>query len=326
MSELILHIGSHKTGTTSIQRACLSHLSPIPGTDTNIQYINIRPTGTQIIVARGSGAGFRAEIVLKLADQLFHPGETRTDQRHKTRFIASDETFFWISEPETVQRFAGMLKQRFERIRILCYLRRQDQLAVSHRKQVGEIGMPAARFYGVTCTPLPVYQPYLHRYFDYAAKLADIWVPAFGKKNVTVVPYAPDTLVNGDVVEDFAQQAGVQFSLPAVIRGNESLDGNRTLVALKLTEMGVPRSRHHKILASLPGTGRFLPSQAEAQAFLARFAEPNDRLARDWLWNKAPFRFDDSFDMYPEADGPEWSTRDVRRMIESVRRGARPDN
>lgn len=313
MSVLFLHIGSHKTGTTSIQNAC-SRLLGTKGPGA-AHYVNVRPAGTPVVRIDGALADFRAKIMLDKAEQVFRP-------RGEERIIVSDESFFWISDPDTVHEFAALLRERFSSVTILCYLRRQDLLAMSHRKQVSE-GMPAARFYGLHATPLPRYQPHLQSYFDYGAKLATIWVSAFGKENVQVMSYEGITQAGGDVVEDFANRTGTALDLSEPIRTNRSMDGNKTLVGLKLAQMGVPAPRRRRILKALSGASKFRPSRAEAQAFLAHFELANQRLAQDWTWQGAPFAFDQSLDMYPETDTPRWSDGDVERIVQAIVTGMR---
>jgi hypothetical protein len=313
MASLIIHIGSHKTGTTAVQRACFRHLNEATS------YINIRPTGTRIIKSSGQLENFRAWIDLDAVDQLFRPNQ------EEMRFITSDEEFFWIYEPDSVERFAALLRQRYDSITVLCYLRRQDRLAVSHRKQVSEGNTPAARFYGVMATPLPEYAMHLDRYFDYNEKLSEIWAKAFGRQNITVVPYDRKTLVGGDIVEDFAHRCGLQFNLTEPIRVNSSLDGNRTFLGLKLSELKIARPRRKKIIDRLPGSGTFVPARAEAQAFLAHFAEANERLARNWQFEGAPFRFDRDFTFYPESRSL-WSTESVEQILQAVLLGGAGQN
>ena len=311
MSTLFLHIGSHKTGTTSIQAACMSAM-PRTGQG-GAQYIDIRHSGTNLMRYSGRLENFHARIELEIAEKVFRPQEDKTAA---PRAIASDEDLFWISDSAQIQEFAAMLKQRYEAITIICYLRRQDLLALSHRKQVTERG-PAVRFYGLTITPLPKFLPHFHSYFDYASKLK-LWGDAFGKQNIQVLPYEPSTLLNGDVVQDFAERVGVRFTLSDQLRRNSSLAGNRTLVGLKLAQQKVPPKLRKAILNKLPPAGKFLPSQDEARAFLANFAEPNVRLAREWSWRGEPLHFMDSFDMYPETLGPQWSNDEVNRMLNAV--------
>lgn len=307
MSTLYLHIGSHKTGSTSIQMACRHALAKRGRKGAH--YINIRPSGTRILRTRGLGEDFVTDINQKAAARVLQP-QGRAGAIH----IASDEELFWIDRPEPVARLARMLRDRFQQIRIICYLRRQDQLALAHRKQVLE-GSPATRFYGVDATPLPVYRPHFQRYFDYAGKLDRIWCSAFGKENVTVIPFERPRLVDQDVVADFAHRLGIAFS-GQPIRANESLAGNKTFLGLVLAGTDLPRARRREILGRLKGRGQFLPTQHEARAFVANFAEANERLAAEWQWNGAPLRFDDSFAMYPEvAEYRQWETAEVQEML-----------
>lgn len=308
MTELLLHIGSHKTGTTAVQRACRRAIQD-RGRDA-VRYFNVRPSGTRVTKAAGRGPNFRVEVDLDAADAVFRP------ERGIERFVTSDEEFFWIHEPETVERFARMLRDRFGSIRILCYLRRQDRLAFSHRKQVIEQSL-ATRFYGVTTTPLPVYRPYFQRYFDYAAKLSEIWCTAFGKDNVELVPYDRAALKDGDVVADFAHRAGVSFSALPAREINASFAGNQTFVGLKMTEHGVSPDLRKEVMKSLRPGGVFAPTRDEAMDFVARFADANACLARDWTWNGRPFVFDDDFSAYPDAREP-FSIAETAEMLDAL--------
>jgi len=317
MGELFIHIGSHKTGTTSIQKAC----STLPDADVSgpVKYLNVRPSGgNRVVETSVKLASFSAQIRLDAADQVFRPGE-------QDRFVTSDETFFWINEPETVHQFATMLQERFSAVTILCYLRRQDLLAVSHQKQIA-LGAPATRFYGVQATPLPEYQPHFQNYFNYAEKLSTVWASAFGKENINVISYDSIAGKGQDVVEDFANRTGAPLDMTTPIRSNRSMEGNKTLVGLKLMEMGVPKPKRRKILKALTGAGKFLPSRAQAQAFLAHFEEANRQLALDWEWDGAPFAFDQSFDMYPEANNACWSDYDVEQIVHSIIESMRRPN
>lgn len=312
MSSLFLHIGSHKTGTTSIQQACRLHLSP----SGNVGYFNIRPSGTRIVHSEGVQSQFKASIDLETAERVFRPDE----KKRFSSFIASDEELFWIQDPENIFSFSQILKDRFSEVTVICYLRRQDLLAVSHRKQVMAGGMPASRFYGITATPLPEYQEHLHSYFDYAEKISNVWARSFGKENIRLVPYDKKELVNGDVVDDFSFRTGAEFSLSAPVRENAVMNGDQLLVGLKLAELGVPKPKRQRIISDLGGIGVFSPSRTEAERFLEHFSTSNKRLAQEWSWKGKPFRFDTSFDMYPDATERQWDNAAVENMLDVVLR------
>lgn len=300
-----------------MQFACRRFLEP--GGASGASYINIRPAGSPIVRYTGSDDDFRAFIDLEIVERVFSSTnpDSQTPESQPERFVTSDESLFWIDDPDNIARFADLLRPHFDDIRILCYLRRQDLLALSHRPQV-IMNAPAARFYGITATPLPEYRPYFQRYFDYAEKLSSIWCAAFGKENVTVVPYARDELVNGDVVEDFAYRAGVRFRQHGALRKNASLSGSKTYLGLKMAEHDVPPKLRKKMLKSFGGTGKFLPTQEEARRFLAHFEESNERLARGWSWKGEPFTFVGDFGMYPITSGEPWRNAGTDALIDCL--------
>lgn len=299
MPELFLHIGSHKTGTTSIQRT-FSRLSEQNET-IGLNYLTLGRTGTKVIRTKGELQNFQASVALRAAERVFRP-------KGQGKFVASEEGFFWISEPESVHQLARLLYERFSRVTILCYLRRQDHVAVSHRKQVAD-GMPAARFYGLHASPLPKYQPHFHRYFDYATKLSNVWASAFGKSNVQLISYDEISRMQGDVVQDFAYRIGAPSNISNSTRSNTSYKGSKTFVGLKLMAMGLPAKQCRKIVRRTPGWGKYLPSQSQAREFLSHFSEANLRLAQEWTYEGRPFSFDDSFDMYPSSAFAVWAGR-----------------
>lgn len=313
LTKLYIHIGSHKTGTTSIQNAC-SRLLPGQGSEAP-HYIDVRTADTRVVKSNGKLANFHAEVLLDMADRVFRPnGQQAT--------VTSDEAFFWIKDPETVHKFAALLRERFSEVIILCYLRRQDLLALSHRRQVSE-GLPAARFYGLHATPLPEYQPHFQNYFDYATKLSTVWVSAFGKENVQVMSYDGIMQTSGDVVTDFSQRLGMALNPLDTIRSNQSIGGNKILIGLKLTQMGIPAKQRRKILKTLPNSEKFRPSREQARAFLKHFERANQQLAQDWSWQGKPFAFGDSFEMYPETTAPRWGDNDVEAIIQAIVTGMR---
>lgn len=311
MNELWIHIGSHKTGTTSIQMACRDALlTHGPGA---AHYFDVRQPDTRITRISGKGDNFRCDIDMETADAIFRP-----PARHprSTRFVTSEEVLFWISEPDTVSEFAAMLRERFKSIKIIAYLRRQDRLALSHRKQV-VLRLPAARFYGISKSPLPSYAPHFQKYFDYATKLADIWCTAFGKENVHVIPYRRDELVGGDVVPDFAYRTGVRFDPLTRMAANPSLAGNHTFLGLRLAHNAVPPATCQEILKRLPPVGSYLPARDDAREFVSHFAEANRRLAREWTWGNEPFEFDTDFESYPEKE-TTFSRKDIMEMLDAA--------
>ena len=312
MAELILHIGSHKTGTSSIQHVLSGSQAALERQGVAYLLRDDRATGnaSSLVQTSGERETFEARFVDAKADRLLRPRAPRN--------IVSAEGFFWFSDPDEVGRFAALARTRFERITVLAYLRRQDRLAVSHRNQVRNAA-PTMRFYGLRADPLPEYRPYLQRYFDYASKLIDLWGGAFGNDNVMAVPFEREALVDGDVVADFAARTGIELALDQPVTRNASSAGlARTFVDLKLAELGFPAEGRRKIVRRLAREGLFLPTRDEARAFLAHFEAGNARLAESFRIDGRPFGFDPSMEMYPDLSEGMWSHALVGQVIEAL--------
>ncbi len=309
MADLVLHIGSHKTGTSSIQYVLSRCQRDLEQQDAAylLPHRGIAGNASSLIETSGRLETFGARVLPRRADRLFRP--------RKTTNIVSAEGFFWLSDPKEVTALAELIRSRFARITVLAYLRRQDLLAVSHRSQVISES-PALDFYGLRAHPLPEYRPHLKSYFDYAGKLIDLWGGAFGIENILPIPYEPWALKDRDVVADFCKRVGLSLAAKHPVRRNTAFGLEQSVVALKLAELKVPKKIRRAVLWRLGKTGKFLPTKREAQDFLGHFSQSNARLEKQFNAGDEPFRFDESFDMYPETEGELWNTEKVARIIE----------
>ena len=173
--ELVLHIGSGKTGTSSIQRLLrrnrgllLEHgvLFPSsPGARRHVRFglsfkaddelVETRPYKAQ---GHPSPAAFRDTF----RDELFAEIE---DSRPSTVLI-SDEALYG-SDDASLSRLRSFTDAHARRVRLVCYLRRQDDHLVSRYQQVvktGETRTLAERTAELDHT----------KTYDYAARL-DTW-------------------------------------------------------------------------------------------------------------------------------------------------------
>lgn len=314
MASLYLHIGSHKTGTTSLQEALARSLDK-----RSASYVDIRRKETRLIKIRGSGPQFRADINVERAANLFASNLRKSSRKNTGKvFVASDEALFWPNDAEQVARLADALRSIFDSVTIICYLRRQTELAIAHRKQV-IMGLPAKRFYGKEITPLPRYQPHFQDYFDYDRKLSNIWAPAFGADNVVAVPFERGRFQDGDVVKDFANRTGITFSRRRRADANTAMAGNQTYLGLVLKRAEVERDIRRRIVDKLRGEGHYLPSRKRARAFQAKFKDANQRLAQNWRCDGEPIAFEAGFERYPvEPERGPWDYSAVRSRLSKV--------
>lgn len=308
MARLVLHIGSHKTGTTALQSALKRSgeaLAP-----QNAAVANARFGERLLVQTTGTEDSFRATLREKMADKLFRPQADTT--------IISEELLFWLDDEASIATLSQIIRDRFDDVSIVAYLRRQDQIVLSHRKQVA-LGRAAQLFYGADFLRLPKLQPHLMRYLDYHAKLVGLWAAHFGPEAMIVVPYERERLVDQDIVADFSHRIGFQLG-PQKADKNLPLSGAQLVSGFALAGLGLSIEQMKSVLAAVDQAmagdqHRLLPTRAEAQEFMAAFAGSNARLAETFRIDGKPLEFSASFDSYPETHQPEWTSEEVRTLI-----------
>ena len=215
---LILHIGLSKTGSSSIQRILAEQ----------------RPALQEVGVFLPHSPGWANHALLPASlvnDEAslwgFHPGtwDGLSREARLARFrrewaeemanlpdwaercvITAEQIGGLLREDDEVQRLADTLHAHFASIKVIAYLRRQDQHVASAYTQWlrgGILHEPG----------LPDYGPERLPEHDYG-KLLDRFARAFGDAAICPRIFARDKLVGGDVVEDFFDAAGFRIAVP----------------------------------------------------------------------------------------------------------------
>ena len=316
---LLFHIGLPKTGTTSIQlflaenREALQALGIYyPHTPGRVSH-GLLAASVVTDVRRLWGPGHRVwqGLAPDLRLNLFRAEwakEMDALPDWVTRCVMSSEvTSVMLRRREDVLRFAGVLRQHFDPVHIIVYLRRQDMQSASAYSQWLRNGqlLPAA---------LPAEGQEDQWNFDYAA-LLDMYAAAFGEAAIVPRIFEPESLKNGDAVADFLHAADIKLDIPEATarRRNPSLAmAGQALLLRAGTRIaqscpdaswrtGATWMRlSESISAALPGAG-WKPSRDEARAFVARYAASNEAVRARFLPQRAAL-FSDDFTMFPEAD------------------------
>ena len=187
MSQLIIHIGAPKTGTTAIQ----SHLyhnqdalreQSVNYTVTQRNHIahNILPR----VIRKGNGPAYFGGLLREIRRS---PADSH---------IISSEMLF---NPEIARRMCQLAadhlpQDTIKNTKIICYLRRHDQFLESLYKQFvkrGKIPADPPEFLKQQLTTLS-YQ-----------RVLSIYGEVFGQENVVIRPFDRAKLKGGDVVQDF---------------------------------------------------------------------------------------------------------------------------
>ncbi len=292
---LTLHIGLSKTGSSSIQRVLAA------------QRPALEKAG--IYYPRSPGWANHALLPASLVRDPailwgFHPGtwEGMSQAARLARFarewdaemaalpdwatacvISAEQIGGLLRHDDEVHRLADLLAAHFTTVRVIVYLRRQDSHLASAYSQWLRGGILAE-------PRLPEAGPEAHFEYDYGAML-DMYARAFGEAAIRPRIFARNKLVGGDVVTDFMAAAGFSIAIsPEAPQKNANAGIAEEAQALMLLagrrmadaagdeswrDQPVWRRFAESVGEAFPGRG-WRPTQAEARAFLARFAQTNE--------------------------------------------------
>jgi hypothetical protein len=129
-------------------------------------------------------------------------------------------------------------------VKIVCYLRRQDQLYSSFYNQdvkgARQWAQGPYQFY-------ETHQIFQYNYFD----LLNIWGETFGQDNIMIRPYEPQQWHSNDIVSDFCHLAGLPILKSGSLEKNESLGPNQLYAKQCLNKVGYDKGINDDVLRLL---------------------------------------------------------------------------
>ena len=320
---IILHIGTEKTGTSSIQKFCLDNrrqllrrgvyypLSPADHLGNHVKLSAYFQNGGWVrhlrrdlgIITSQQLKRFRKHFLFHLTGELSH----HTDKT----VLFSNEHLSMCHDDDEIANLAGLLREFTNDIKILVYLRRQmDKHATLHATRIvrGEPGLK------LDLTPAHLTAPN----FDYLSML-DRWARVFGKRNVTVRPFERQQLVDGDVVKDFIDVLGLEGEF-VFSREQNKRPSTECIQFLEHMSKYLPR-----ILDDIPhpyrrNIGEKVKTVTEGEPYTcpqfrkyeSHFEKPNTEIARKYLGREDGVLFTAT----PGADDEEAPPLTVERAIE----------
>ena len=317
---LYLHIGSHKTGTTSIQHFLAGQTEELA-----------RRGYAYPVSANGLNLGGVIGGLSEGEDEMDEGGITRRTRQAISLIcegdaqvvIASSEGFSYMNDPAEIKALGRRLRRSFARIKIITYLRRQDQFAVSHHQEGANPQVKrATKLHGHRPTALPETSPLQQKYLDYGTRIG-MWGDAFGDKDVIVRVYDRALLKNGDSVADFLELVGLgDMEIGEPVARNTSMGFVKTKLGHILNEFVPDMAAKKAVLARLPEGGKLMPSRAEAMAFVEPYLAGNRRLNRRFKISEERSLFSKDYSMYPEEAQEAWSdetsTQALRACVEVI--------
>jgi hypothetical protein len=316
----ILHIGTEKTGTTSIQKMLAARRADLaeagfcypssPGEECHSD-LAVYAAPEHALELNGAPFDEPAFISSLTAELAALPASVHTvifsSEHCHSRLISTDQ----------VRKLQALLAAFFTTVTVVVYLRRQDRMACSSYSTLlkygfsGDVILPdipgPIRGNGAGVSS--------YHYFDFEMLLGR-YAAVFGKSAVRPRLFETGRLEQGDVLTDFLVTCGLPPDLAAGARRvNTSIpaDGQELLALLNtyLADTGLNANRRlseklRDVCVSVAQTqlsGRpRLPSRAAAERFYANFVDMNERIRAAWFPEQTRL-FDDDFSQYQEHAG-----------------------
>ncbi len=309
--ELILHIGTSKTGSTSIQhildanrKALLADGVCYPQTPGSKSHLLLATAFTSFPnmlkdVNNALWLGQKPETTIAAhLDAL--AAEVGALPASVDRVILSCEQFSMYQRTEKeVQLLHDYVHRLADRCTVVVYLRRQDEHFASLYSQFLRLGHLRA--------PDLNHLHGFHQDYDYAAFMSR-WANVFGKDRVIPRVFERGADKSFDVMEDFAALCRIDLSRLTAGRDvprNQSMNAAgqtalRQLGLLLQAKLDTPNIAGlvlwHRLSEALtdtaPGKG-WLPTRAQAKAFMENYAASNEEVRATWFADRpALFRPD----------------------------------
>lgn len=329
--KLILHIGTEKTGTTSIQSALAEDRALLAERGILFPDILGTPNHSEIYVASANAAD-DDEIVLweKKRTGLDIDAYRRACRdsirssldsgSYHTILISNEHFHSRIQSPDEVERALDLLGVDPSAVKVIVYLRRQDQLATSVYSTRLRLGDHFDVFdHGEDLTEF--------NYFSYQ-KLLGFYESCFGKSGVIARLYEVPYLKDGDVVSDFYEVANLGISPTLVPRKNASLTESEAVFlknfnrAFPLLRDGQINDDRGSIMDAIAGaaTGRpFRPARKDAETFLAQFSDSNAWVKQNYFKDlNRPTLFDGDMTGLPDSISTDLTTAEAMKFAIAI--------
>lgn len=303
--KLTVHIGTTKTGSTSIQAFLASNRTQIAAQGVRYPAVlgsqhHIKATVSSLNFAQSRDLHTH-QGVYSASDLVSFRAKVRSDYQKVIRsgakhiVISSEHLQSRCDQPENIERFQKFFATGFDAVNIVVYVRPQlDQLISLYSTTLRN---------GSSGTLIEHINRYEQRfsYFDLQG-LVQRWSAVFGEANIIVRPYkAVPPPSEGGVVADFCQLIGLDyadaaFHVPHQTNSSINAQGQELLRIVNSNE-GLDSERRRQVIAWVEancGGKGIEPDIARARTFQERFAEGNA-----WVTSRY-------FPDHPEYLEPKW--------------------
>ena len=315
--KIFIHIGQHKTGSTSIQQALYNNSDTLK--KNNLFYYRKKPNGKKDAHVSSWIKPIRSDDYDDLAI-IIQPEKLAIEvSKLPGNVIISSEEFSWVQNKDVLSRFKNSLKKYFDSIVIITYIRRQDSQVVSYCQEEAKSGggMKESRFFQCENRAVPKYKKYYDRYLDYNTRLSK-WADVFKDENLFIRIFDKNHLYNEDVVLDFFKLIGIKKDIQSA-RFNASWGFEKTKIVYLMEKNKMNKYFKNIIYQNLDNSSKLLPSRCEAMEFYSFYRESNKKLNSRFSLNSTNDSiFDEDFSIYPEESGDIWTEESANKAISNI--------
>lgn len=309
----ILHLGSEKTGTSSVQKFFGVRREAL--LRKGFWYPRAFANPAAHVHLKLSRAALRDTLKDDTPEVIEFRREYETAMKGGITTAVFSSEFFHseMRDGAALERLHAFLGKFFDRFQLIYYARRQDEMLASMHSTAVKGGW--------TTDPhaLSVYQSKGHYYFDHSA-VCDLWSSQFDRRNLICRIYEREKLISGDVVDDFAQVIGLKRSAERThVSANESLSLETISALLYLNASADKDNRELRRKLIAKGKKRNGPrvpmlTKGEAREFYAQFFESNRQFFDRYVDKNLATGFFEDFSKFPDVV-PDMPLADVLAFI-----------
>lgn len=314
MTLCILHLGSEKTGTSSIQKYFGLHRQALINEGVWYPKAFTNPAGHVHLRLSDAAADGTLARHGPVSAEFREEYEAMRGQGFKTAVFSSEFFHSQLRDRAALERLHAFLSGFFDRIGLVYYARRQDQMLASMHSTAVQGAWTTNR------NALSVYDTKGHYYFDHKA-VCDLWAGEFGRESLNCRVYERDKLVNGDIVDDFSTAIGLELDdARAAVASNESLSFETMCVLLLLN--GSRHKDNKELRRKLIATGKKrngaripMLTRGQATEFLSKFSDSNRAFFSRYIDPALATDFSADFVAFPQTMPPPPGAGDIMDFV-----------
>ena len=235
MSKLYIHIGFHKTGSTSLQYALQHSTEELLLSGVRFVSGNVSGNSSDFVTINAHGSRVQATVSKAFFEML--------EVGLGGNAIISAEHLSLIEDVQEIRKLERYVKRYYDEVVIVAYVRRQDKLSISFKQQAAKQAHRGASPSSLLCghdhtKPLPDLHWTLLNYLQFYKKY-QLWSEVFGASNVFFRVYDRAFLEEGCICKDFSFLLGMKYGMKS-FSVNEGFGVVKTYLKHYLIEKKAP--------------------------------------------------------------------------------------